>query len=413
MEANGGPVWINRDYVLLWTGQVVSTVGSQMSLLAYPLLALDLTGSPARAGLVGTVATATRLAFRLPAGALVDRWDRRRTMLGCDLLRGLVLAGVAVGVALDRLPFGWLLVAAFVEAAATVFFLPAETAALRRIVPREQLPLAFSQNEARHHGATLAGPPLGGLLYGIGRALPFVGDFLTYVTSFTAVFLIRTPMTVDRGPAGSTRLLADIREGLVWTWQQTLLRTLLITAAGINLVFSGLTLAVVLAARESGARPSTVGLMLGIASIGGVLGAIAAPLIQRRGRPPVVILTIFWISAGLIPVMAIRPSVWVIAPALAAMIFLSPAANTILLAYQVAVTPDRLQGRVISALLLIGTVFNPIAPIGVGVITQAAGSRAALAALAAVMVVVAIGTSLSRGVRDMPELTEAHAEDDG
>lgn len=401
------PIWINRDFSLLWTGQVVSTLGSQMSLLAYPLLALDLTGSPAKAGVVGTVATAARLAFRLPAGALVDRWDRRRTMLSCDLLRALVLAGVAVGVAADRMPLTYLLVAAFVEGAATVFFLPAETAALRRIVPREQLPLAFAQNEARSHGATLAGPPLGGLLYGIGRALPFFGDFLTYAISFVAVYLIRTPMAVDRGSAGSTTLLADIREGLVWTWRQKLLRTLLITAAGLNLVFSGLTLAVVLAARESGARPSTVGLMLGIAAVGGVLGAVAAPMIQRWGRPPVVIITIFWISASLIPIMAIRPSVWVIAPALAAMIFLAPAANTILMAYQVAVTPDRLQGRVVSALLLIGTIFNPVAPIAVGVITQTAGSRAALGALAAVMAAVAIGTSLSRNVRHMPALTDA------
>ena len=86
-------LWINRDYALLWSGEVVSTLGSQMSLLAYPLLALDLTGSSAKAGLVGTVATATRLAFRLPAGALVDRWDRRRTLLGCDLIRALTASG--------------------------------------------------------------------------------------------------------------------------------------------------------------------------------------------------------------------------------------------------------------------------------------------------------------------------------
>lgn len=406
------PLWANHDYVLLWTGQVASTLGSQMSLLAYPLLALDLTGSPVKAGLIGTIATASRLVFRLPAGALVDRWDRRRTMLSCDLLRAVVLACVAVGVVTDRLPFSYLMVAAFIEGAATVFFLPAETAALRRIVPREQLPLAFAQNEARSHGAALAGPPLGGLLYGIGRALPFFGDLLTYVISFIAVYFIRTPMAVERNPAGSTTLLADIREGLVWTWRHELLRTLLITAAGLNFVFAGLTLAVVLAARESGARPSTVGLMLGIAAVGGVLGAVAAPLIQRWGRPPVVILTIFWISTALIPIMAIRPSVWVIGPALAGIIFLSPAANTILMAYQTAVTPDRLQGRVVSALLLIGTLFNPIAPIAVGVVTQAAGSRVALAALAAVMAAVAIGTTLSRKVRQMPSLTDAYVDDD-
>jgi MFS family permease len=403
------PIWINRDYSLLWSGEVVSTLGSQMSLLAYPLLALDLTGSPAKAGLIGTVATATRLVFRLPSGALVDRWDRRRTMLGCDLVRAVTIGTVALAVALGQVSYTYLLLAAFLEAAATVFFLPAETAALRRIVPKDRLPLAFSQNEARDYGATLAGPPLGGLLYGLSRALPFLGDFLSYVLSFAAISLIRTPLAVDRDSTGNASLLADIKEGLVWTWRQKLLRTLLIAAAGINLVFAGLTLAVVLAARESGAEASTIGLMLGAASIGGILGALAAPLIQQRGRPPVIILTIFWISAALVPVMAIHPTVWIMAAALATMIFLSPAANTILLAYQAAVTPDRLQGRVVSALLLIGTIFSPAAPIAVGVIAQHAGSRASLAGLAAVMAIVAIGTTLSSSVRHMPELSKVDA----
>src|SRR2546425_8949606 len=95
-------LWLNRDYMLLWSGQIVSNVGTQVSQLAFPLLILTLTGSAAQAGFAGALRALPYVIFSLPAGALIDRWDRKRTMILCDTvffqaedgIRDLIVTGV-------------------------------------------------------------------------------------------------------------------------------------------------------------------------------------------------------------------------------------------------------------------------------------------------------------------------------
>src|SRR5689334_11995421 len=88
------PLWHNRDYLLLWSGQLLSTIGTQISQLAFPLLVLALTFSPAQAGIVAALRSLPFAVLCLPAGALVDRWDRRTVMLLCDSGRALVLGSI-------------------------------------------------------------------------------------------------------------------------------------------------------------------------------------------------------------------------------------------------------------------------------------------------------------------------------
>src|SRR5712691_7465359 len=143
------PLRRNRDFILLWSGQVVSTLGSGVSGLAFPLLVLSLTGSPAQAGIVGFARGLPYLLVYLPAGALVDRWNRNHVMLAADAGRALAIGSVAVWLVVGRPPIAWLAVVSFVEGALFVFFQLAESAALPHIVPKEQLPLAIAQNQAR------------------------------------------------------------------------------------------------------------------------------------------------------------------------------------------------------------------------------------------------------------------------
>src|SRR5712671_8114033 len=93
-------LWLNLDYMLLWSGQMVSNVGTQVSTLAFPLLILAVTGSPAQAGFVGALRALPYVIFSLPAGALIDRWDRKRTMILCDAGRAISLASIPVAYAL-------------------------------------------------------------------------------------------------------------------------------------------------------------------------------------------------------------------------------------------------------------------------------------------------------------------------
>ena len=118
--------------------------------------------------------------------------------------------------------------------------------------------------------ALIAGPSPGGLLYGLGQVVPFVGQLLAYFFSFLAILMIRTPMDVRRREGrGEERgsLFQDIVEGFRWTWDQRLLRVMLLAAAGISLVFSALTFGVIAIAKQGGATSAEVGLMPGIAGV--------------------------------------------------------------------------------------------------------------------------------------------------
>src|SRR2546421_7780740 len=89
-------LWRNRDFLLLWSGQMVSAIGSQVSLLAFPWLILAVTGSPVQAGLIAALRALPYLFFGLPAGALVDRWNRKRVMILCDAGRTLAMGSVPI-----------------------------------------------------------------------------------------------------------------------------------------------------------------------------------------------------------------------------------------------------------------------------------------------------------------------------
>ncbi len=114
-EQPADSLWRNRDFVLLWSGQAVSTLGTRFSGLALPLLVLAVTYSPAQAGLIGALSFLPYLVFGLPAGALVDRWDRKRTMALCDLARCIAFGSVPLAVALGRLTMPQLYLVALVD----------------------------------------------------------------------------------------------------------------------------------------------------------------------------------------------------------------------------------------------------------------------------------------------------------
>ncbi|MGH3993940.1 MAG: MFS transporter, partial [Pseudonocardiaceae bacterium] len=255
-------LWRNRDFMLLWSGQVVSTIGIRVSSLAYPLLVLAMTGSPAQAGLVGFAQTLPYLLCYLLAGALVDRWDRKRVMLVADAGRALAVGTVAVALALGTLTLPMILLAAFVEGLLFVFFQLAETAALPHVVPRSQLAPALAQNQAREQGAELAGQPLGGVLFGISHLLPFAFDAVSYLVSFTTLLFVRPAFQASRERA-ITRLRADIAEGVRWLWHQEFLRALVALIGLTNLVFNALIITLIVRAQQLGASPAGIGLLLG------------------------------------------------------------------------------------------------------------------------------------------------------
>jgi len=187
-------LWRNRDFMLLWAGQTVSILGGNVSGFALTLLILELTGSPARAGFITTLGAVPYLLFSLPAGALVDRWDRKRLMILCDAGRALALGSIPLALWAGRLSPLQLYGVVVVERTLFVFFNAAQASALTRVVTPAQLPAARARNEATHYGVgSLLGPALGGVLYqGLGRAVPFLADALSYGVSVVSLLFIRT-----------------------------------------------------------------------------------------------------------------------------------------------------------------------------------------------------------------------------
>lgn len=186
------PLLRNRDYMLLWSGEVLSELGSQTSAVAYPLLILALTGSPAKAGVVGLAKWLPPALFAVPAGALADHVDRKRLMIACDATRLVAAASVVTMLILGRPPYAQIIAVAFIDGALFITSYICERGALRQVVPSDQIQDGVAQNEARTFAASIIGPPLGGILFAAARALPFIADTASFLCSMTAISLTRS-----------------------------------------------------------------------------------------------------------------------------------------------------------------------------------------------------------------------------
>jgi predicted MFS family arabinose efflux permease len=394
------PLWRNKAYNLLWSGQALSELGTSMSTLAFPLLVLAITGSPVRAGVVGTVGGLVRAACRLPMGVLVDRVDRRRAMLAADGVRLLAFAALGLMIAFDQVTMWMIIGTAAIEAVGGTVFSNAEMAAIRNIVPMTQLPAASARNEARNYGASLVGPPLGGLLYSLARAVPFLADAISYACSLTGIALIRRPLQEKRREApGSAR--SELAEGITFVLREPFLRAVLLIAAPINMGVNGMIFAIVILLRQHGTAPAVIGSVETIIGVGGLLGALCAPVLQRLLSLRVLATAICWAGTVLIAVSAPLTGSLLVAVPITLAIFLGPAANAGLFGYFAAITPDRLQGRATSVVLLGAMSLSGVAPIVAGLSIEHFGGTGTVLAFAGVMGVAALVATFSKGIRSM------------
>ncbi|GAB2830084.1 MFS transporter [Actinocorallia aurea] len=392
------PLRGNRDFLLLWSGQLVSELGVRATSVAFPLLVIALTGDPAMAGLAGFCATLPYVLFYLPAGVLLDRWNRRTVMLVCEAGRLLAIGGIAAAAWLERLTFPHLLAASFAAGTFFVFFSVADKSIVPSLVAPAQVPEALARLEARSRAASLAGPPLGGLLYGIGRALPFAFDALSYAASFLATLLLRTDLSVRREePAPG--LAGELRDGLRWLAREPFVRLSTALVGALNLVLEAVKLTLVVLAARHGASGATAGLVLGCYGAGGLAGALAAPLLARRAAPGTVATAVTWLWAVLLLPLALDPPVPVLCVLAAAVAFPGPLWNVVLLGHQYRLIPGHLLARVKSAGLLVAWGTIPLGSLLGGLLLDRAGMRATGLCLALLMAAIALAATLSPALR--------------
>ena len=393
------PLRRNRNFRLLWIGQVLSDIGSSIGAIAYPLLILELTHSAVIAGLVATVSSLAAFLVRLPAGALVDRIDRRRAMVVCDAVRAVVLGVLTALVVVGEAPWQVVLVVAVVDRLGDTLFTPASMAVLPTIVPGPQLEAAWAATEARQFTANLVGPVLGGILFGLGKALPFLGDTVSYGVSAITSGRMTGAFASTRDADSHVGLWREAFEGIRVIWHDALLRAVIVQAPLINFMFTGVVFSVTLSLREHGSSGGTIGLAQSVIMAGGLLGAIVAPRLQGRFSLWQLVVTLTG-SATLFLVVAatITPSPWIALP-IAVPFFVSPTTNAGLFAAMMRQTPEEMRGRVNNALLQLATGLAAFAPLAAGLLVTHLSPTWVMGAFAAGMALCTVLCVLLPGLR--------------
>ena len=386
----------------------VSTLGSHAADIVYPLLVLALTGSPETVGWVTALRVTPFVLLCLPVGAMVDRWDRRRVMLVCDIGRFFVVGSLPLAFLLDEPRLAHIITVAVVEGTLMVFYKLAVVAALPRVVPRPMLPQASAINQAGFAAAGIAGPAIGSSLFQISRALPFAVDALSYAVSAFTLWRLKGDFTaLPASPLATApgNLRAEVMQGLRWLWQEKIVRQMAMLTGSINFVESAVPLLLIVMAQQMGASAAQIGLIVSAAGVGGVLGAVVGGGIQRRFSFGQVIVTTTVLMALLFPLYGLSPGLWWLALVHGLMCFLGPIYNVVQFSHRIALIPQGLEGRVNAGYRFLAHLPSPLGAALCGVMIERAGVGFTVAFFAAVYAAVASVAAASRTIRHTPRLT--------
>ena len=398
------PLRRNRDFVLLQIGQLLSNAGTSSTAIAYPLLVLAVTHSPAKAGIVGFGRTLAWAFFTLPAGLAADRWSRRALMVAADGVRVLAVGSLATTILLDRVAFWQIVVVGVVEGGGAALFRGAHAGALRAVVPGQQLPSAVATETGRQAAVGLVGPPLGGALFGLARALPFVVDALSYAFSTLSLLAMRTPFQEEREPHLAS-LRSRLAEGFRFVWSRPFLRTCALLFGLANFIGPGVLLAIVVIGKQQGLSGGEVGALVAAFGACLLLGSFLSPLVRRLLPVRAVLLLELWTWFGC-AVFLVWPNVYVLTAGILPTALAIPSTDSVVHGYRIAMTPDRLLGRAESVWTIIALLIAPLGPLVAGVLLSTVSARATIGAFAAVGVVLAVWGTLSPSIRAAPSLDE-------
>jgi hypothetical protein len=396
----------NHDFSVLWIGQTVSELGTQVSMFAFPLVTFAVTGSAFLAGLAGGLELLGTALALLPAGLLADRVNRGLVMRCASGTGVLLYASLVVAGALGELTVPHLFGVALLSGACAGMFAPSEMSAVRTVVPPEQLPTALSQQQARQHVGSLLGGPLGGALYSVTRWVPFLFDAVTFAVSWVLLGRIRTDLSATPRGRDRRNARADVAEGFRFQWGRPFFRTLMLWGMGSNLVVNAIFVAAELRLIQAGFAPWSIGLVSTAAGVCGILGAIAAPRIIERTATGRLTVLVAWSFVPLLVPLVFWNHPAVVMLSLSVGLFFNPAGNAGIGSYKMSITPPELVGRVQSVGMLMSWSTMPLAPVLGGALLAAFGGSVTMVVLIAVAVAVALIPTLSRTVRSVPRPAE-------
>ncbi|MEY9925936.1 MFS family permease [Catenulispora sp. GP43] len=287
------PLRRNRNFNLLWGGAVSALLGLSTADIAYPLVILAMTGSPLKAGLFATVQLIASVLATLPVGQLMDRKDRRRMLLLSESVRVAAAGSVAAAYFLGALTF-WHLLLTAAALGAIQPFAGARTLLLRQVVAPEQIPAALTAEQVRQQGCELAGPSLGGAMFGISRALPFLFATVTGLVSLLTVVLLKLPKSVTPAAENAGKAEAADRPesshdgallGLKTIMRDPVMRATTLALCLVNTAGYPVFLSLVVRMHQNHAASGTTGLVVAAMALGGLGGTALVKPLHKVLRP--------------------------------------------------------------------------------------------------------------------------------
>ena len=402
---------LGRAYWRLWSSAGLSSLADGVFKVALPLVAVRLTRSPTLIAGLTFAFTLPWLFFALPAGALADRLDRRRIMLGANTVRAALLGTVVLAVALDVDALWSLYLVAVCAGVAETLYDTSAQSIVPQVVGRDQL----SRANARLYAVELAanefvGPPFAGVLVAVSAAVAFGVPAVLWVVAVVALVFVRGPFRVAR--ERRTTMRADIAEGLRFLWGHRLLRTFAVMVGASNFASNAMMAVLVLYAVGPGSamRLSTqaFGVLLSMFAVGSLVGSFVAGRVERAlGRARTIALAFLAGALG-IGLPAVTADPYAIGAAFALGGAGTIVANIVMVSLRQRITPDRLLGRINSGFRLVAWGTMPLGAAVGGLLAQAFGLRAVFAVMAVVALALLAGMTVVTDERlDAAETTAA------
>ncbi|SDZ65177.1 Predicted arabinose efflux permease, MFS family [Asanoa ishikariensis] len=370
----------NKQFLWLWIGSTVSLVGTSGAHIAYPLLVLTLSGSPVFAGWVAFAVLLPAILLQVPAGLVADHSNRRHVMLGCQAVGALGAALVTIGVYYNvSFLLAVLLMVAFVEGSLSVVFTVAQVAAIRDVVSEEQRASAFGWYETQQPSSRLVGRAIGSALFGVTHWLPFAVNFASYVGTLGTLLLLRPSRFEPRRQSGrpdANSTWVNVSRGFRWVWSIPFVRDAALIVGALNAVFQVVILVVIVAGHDANWPSWMVGMVLASTGVGGILGGLVAPRLNRRFPPRLVFAagTACW--ALFLLMFATTTNAGVVALAWTGVGAVGAVTNVAVSVYLVEAVPDAVFGQAVGGVAMLNTMAVPLGPIVGGYLIDAWGTRA-------------------------------------
>ncbi|WP_051827663.1 MFS transporter [Streptomyces bicolor] len=401
---------LGANFNKVWVAKIASSLGDGVQLAALPLLALQLTSDPLLIGAVGAVGTLPWFLVGLPAGALVDRWNRKKVMLRADLIRLVILALLTVAVLTDHANISLLIVAGFALGCADIFFDISAQAVLPVVTSGDQALIRANSriSAAEINGEQLAGPSLGGVLFSLSHFLPFLGNAFSFLIS--AVFVGSLKGDFGNAPAtepARRNLRAEVAEGLRWLLKHRVLRALSATAAVGNLVFTAqMSLLVLLATEQLGLGEIGYGLLLSSTAVGAFIGSLVASAVARKLQVGTMRCIGMTLEGLAIVGQGLTGNPWIAGGMMAVIGFSMSVQIVVVGSLRQRLAPAEIRGRVLSASRLISLVGAPFGGLLGGFLASAISVRAPFVMGGLLMVLVALVSLPALSNRAIREATE-------